>query len=407
MVCTGVSAQNARINYDESKVPQFELPALLTSDSGDSIRTVEEWETVRRPEILEMFRKEMFGRTPADRIAVKWDVISENGEALGGKATFRQVMFTFGEGENTLEAILLLILPNEAKGKVPVIISYNFNGNHSTCMEPDILYPTKFDLIAAEDSPLRERGNQISRWPLEMIVDRGYAVATMCYHDIFPDRADLRDRSAAALFPDFLNRMRDHDEWGAIGVWAWGYSRIADYLETVGAIDSNRMAVMGHSRQGKAAVWAGAQDERFKVVISNDSGCGGAALSKRVFGENISCITNTFPHWFCPGLCAYAGNEQAMPFDQHMLLAAIAPRHLYVASAVEDRWADPRGEYLGAYHAGEVYRLYGLKPLESMEMPPVHTPIHNDVAYHIRAGRHDVTEYDWKCYLDYCDIYMK
>ena len=169
-VCAAnVAAQTARINQDESKVPEFTLPEILVSESGQRISTVEEWETVRRPEILDMLQEKMFGRTPADRIAVKWDVISENGEALGGKATFRQVRFTFGEGENTLEAILLLILPNEAKGKVPVIISYNFNGNHSTCMESDILYPTKFDLIAAEDSPLRERGNQISRWPLEMM----------------------------------------------------------------------------------------------------------------------------------------------------------------------------------------------------------------------------------------------
>ena len=206
-----------------------------------------------------------------------------------------------------------------------------------------------------------------------------------------------------SLLPDYDVANRKQNEWGAIGIWAWGYSRIADYLQKERRIDKNRMAVLGHSRLGKTAVWAGAQDKRFKVVLSNDSGCGGAALSKRVFGENVGRITANFPHWFCPAFNQYSENEASLPFDQHELLALIAPRHAYVASAEDDSWADPKGEYLSLYYAGPVYRLYGMQGLPNIEQPAVHQPQHYDVGYHIRAGKHDVTPYDWQCYLDFLD----
>ncbi len=413
MMClslTAVLAQDYknRINENESKVPQFTLPDVLTCNNGKKVKTIKDWETIRRLELLEIFSSLEYGRTPTEKIKVSYDLLSEDPNALNGKATRKQVLFTFTNGRKKIEAILLLYLPNKVNGKAPVFIGYNFLGNQSTTTEKPIFASPSMHLSEDPSSEVWIRASQKRRWPFEMIIDRGYAVATMFYGDIYPDLYGLRDYSIISLFSDYDKRSKNHDEWNAIGAWAWGSSRIADYIiDNESRIDGNRIALLGHSRQGKAALWAGAQDTRFKVVISNCSGCGGAALSKRVFGENVARITTTFPHWFCPAFNQYAGNEASMPFDQHELLALIAPRHLYVASAEEDMWADQKGEYLGAYYTKDVYKLYGMHGLDSPIPPAIEQPIHNDVGYHIRRGIHDVTNFDWTQYLNYCDKYMK
>jgi hypothetical protein len=271
-------------------------------------------------------------------------------------------------------------------------------------MEPEIFFPPSFHLVKKADNPDWIRGCQSSRWCYDKIISRGYAVATMCYHDIFPDKNGLKDHSIVALFPDYHPNSNASDEWQAIGAWAWGSSRIVDYLETQDKFDLDKIVIMGHSRQGKAALWAGAQDKRFRIVISNDSGSGGAALSKRVFGETIARVSSIQPPWFCPAFSKlYADNESNLPFDQHELIALMAPRPVYVASAVEDRWADPKGEFLSAFHAGSVYELYGLSGLGTDIQPGLNQPIMNDVGYHIRTGIHDVTDYDWERFMDFAD----
>lgn len=395
------------INYDEDKVPDFVLPDPLVCNNGQKVASVREWEDKRRLEILDLFMTRVYGRTPSEKITVSYTLLSCNPKAFDGKATCKQVLFSFTNGEKEIEAILLLYIPNLVKGKVPVFVGYNFMGNASTTLDPTIYHSPGLRFVYGKDSPVWTRGAQKNRWCFDRILERGYAVATMCYHDIYPDQEGMRDYSIASLFSDYIPRYRRHDEWEAIGVWAWGASRIVDYLVQEDRIDMGRIAIVGHSRQGKAALWAGAQDVRFKVVISNESGCGGAALSKRVYGENIARITTDFPYWFCPGFSRYAGNEEELPFDQHELLALIAPRYLYVASAEGDWWSDPKGEYLSAYYTKDIYRLYGMNGLESAELPFVNQPILNDVGYHIRKGKHDMTDYDWECFMNFCDLHLK
>jgi len=393
--------------HDEAKVPAYVLPDPLQFHDGSRVTTADAWRERRRPELLATFGREIYGATPTRPLPVAAVVTETAADALGGLSTRRQVTLTFGEGPRTLAAHLLMYLPNRVTGPAPAFLALNFDGNHAVHADPAIELPTAW----LDDGPgvvdhratVAGRGTNASAWPLERIAARGYALVTAYYGDFDPDWDDGFQNGVHPLFYAPGQSRPGPNEWGAIGAWAWGLSRALDYLATVDRVDARRVAVLGHSRLGKAALWAAAQDERFAMAVSNESGCGGAALSKRIFGETVRDINDRFPHWFATAFRRYNDHEQDLPVDQHELLALIAPRPLYVASAAEDLWADPKGEFLGALNAEPVYRLLGAPGLDVSTMPPPDMPVGHGIGYHVRHGGHGLTGYDWEQYMDFGD----
>ena len=373
-----IDAQGIDTHNDESKVPIYELPDPLILNNGKKVRNAREWTKYRRAEIIEIFSQEMYGHIPAHPEGMHYQTIccEDVYEGLG----VRKVVRIFLDASDDHWFDVLIHLPKNADGPVPVFVGLNFHGN---------------------DATLDDREN--FRWPYELVLKSGMGVATAWRDSIVPDGADSKIISAENVCKDGGVRSWYNlgGDWGAISAWAWGLSRIVDYLETDKAVDCDKLAVIGHSRLGKASLWAGATDLRFDMVISNNSGCCGAAISRRKFGENFITIDTFFPHWFTREFDKYKGKEEDFPADQHWLASLAAPRPLYIASATEDLWADPKGEYLTAWHTTPVYRLFGLKGV-GMEMPAADTPDHsNYVGYHIRTGKHNILAYDWQQYIDF------
>ncbi|MCI0491473.1 MAG: acetylxylan esterase [Planctomycetes bacterium] len=373
------TADSAEPNYDESRVPAYTLPDLLVTQDARPVKSATMWRATRRPELLDLFATQVYGRRMTKPAAARYEVTETS--ALEGTARRKQVNVDFVAGDKTIPGLTITMYVPAGRRAVPAFVGLHL-----------------FDTSAKEPKPAM---------PIEAILQRGYAIATLNASDFCPDDKDrFREGVLAHDYPG-RNGPPGPEEPGAIATWAWGLSRAMDYFETDADIDANRVAVIGHSRMGKTALWAGAEDERFAIVISNESGCGGAALSRRQFGETVRAINDRFPHWFCGNFRQYNDKEDTLPVDQHMLIALIAPRPVYVASAEEDRWADPRGEFLAAFHASPVYHLLGTDGLPADEMPPIDNPVHGTIAYHIRAGEHDLARYDWEQYLHFADRQWK
>ena len=369
------------IIYEEAKVKPYELPDPLKTSSG-RVRNAREW-GARRAEILELFRTHVYGRRPGKPQSLRFETIEENKTAMAGAATLKRIAVHSGQDGRTHRFELTIFLPHKPSGRVPLFLL--LNNRQSTL----------------SDATRKERSEF---WPAEDAIARGYGIAALQVGDLSPDDNARFREGVIQLFEGTTDGARPGDAFAGLAAWGWGASRAMDYFETDSRIDASRVALVGHSRGGKAALWAGAEDERFALVVSNESGEGGAALARRKFGETIARITEAFPRWFAPNYRGFAGREEALPVDQHMLIALIAPRAVYVASADEDLWADPRGEFLALAHASPVYALWGEKPIGEHEMPPLEQPlIRGRRGYHVRNGVHNLLASDWSRFMDLAD----
>ncbi|MCE9607793.1 MAG: acetylxylan esterase [Planctomycetia bacterium] len=398
-------------NYDETLAGGKDLPDPLTCVDGTKVKDADAWRMKRRPELLNLFRAEMHGHSPARPKEMKFEETSFDDRALNGLATRKEITIRIAPDAPPLRLLLYVPnRPNALPSARPVLLGVNFDGNHTIDADPGITIVDQWVMPRGAASETLEhpaestRGSAASRWQVPLALKRGYAVATISRADVEPDYATGWKHGIRGYYLKKSGRAEFlADDWGAVAAWAWSLSRALDYLETDTLVDAKRVLVHGHSRLGKASVWAGAEDERFAAVVVNNSGEGGAALARRNIGETTYVINNRFPHWFCGNYKKYSGHTEKLPFDAHTLVAMSAPRPIYIASAVEDTWADPRGEYLAAKYAEPVYALFAKPGLGVDAMPGVDQPVGDFIAYHIRTGKHDVTEYDWQQYLKFAD----
>jgi hypothetical protein len=382
-------------------------------EDGDSVASPAHW-SKRRKELLALFTDQMYGRMPKHPDDIRFQAVDIDRQALGGKATREQISILLLGSEDGPRIDLLVYVPN-AVTHPPVILGFNFWGNETINPDPGIRVSDRWvesgpssylDLSCVKNNHATEacRGIDRSRWPVEKILDAGYALATAYRGDIDPDRADGYKDSIRSAWPELA---RGGDNFSTIAAWAWAMSRALDYLEQDTEVDGARVVAFGWSRLGKAAIWAGATDPRFAAVISNESGAGGAKIFHDVHGETVQMLNTRFPYWFDNNFKKYNDRDADLPFDQNEVLALIAPRPLYIASAIKDDNADPQGEFLGALAVTPVYRFLGSTGLPDTHWPPVDKSESGRVSYHVRSGVHSVTDFDWDQYLRFCDAYVK
>ena len=377
-------------NYDEAKVGTYTLPDPLKMSDGTVVRDAATWAR-RRAEIVQLYEAHIYGRTPANTPKVSWRVTETDPKARDGAAIQKRVVGTVGASAQTIT--VTMHTPAAATKPVPVILLINFGGGTpppgtTAARGPGL--PTD-PPVAAE------------------ILARGWGYATVGYQDIQPDRATTAGEGVMALSastsPD--SAFAAAESWGTIAVWAWGVSRIIDYLETDQAVDARRIALFGHSRLGKTVLWASAKDERIAAVFSSCSGEMGAALARRDWGETVDDMAQNFPWQFAPAMQQWPGRWNQMPVDAHMLIALSAPRPVFITGGTADQWADPVGMFKAAVAAGPVYRLLGRKDLGTTELPPLDTALtQGDLGWHYHTGGHTATAADWKGFIEFLGKYF-
>lgn len=374
--------QRPEFNYDESQVPHYSLPDPLLTTEGTRVNTPAEWYSQRRPELLELFRQHVYGYRPAEDYQVRFDVGETRTDVWGGAAVGKSVAAVIKRSDGAqFRFPFVVFIPTKTEGKVPAVVHINNR------------YFIPLEKAATEDDPF---------WAAKSMVERGYATASFHTSDVDPDRKDGYSEGIRSFLAK--GAPPTDNAWRSLSAWGWGASRVLDYLATEPSVDSQRVAVSGHSRGGKAALWAGCEDDRFAIAYSNNSGCGGAALSRRQFGETVERITSSFPHWFTPNFAKFSGKEEELPVDQHEVVALLAPRGVYIASADQDLWADPKGEYGSLVAAAPVFQLLGADSITDPEMPPLDRPRYTgSTGYHVREGGHGLGDVDWNYFLDFAD----
>ncbi len=392
-----VEAQNLPpgTNIDEAKVRTYTLPDPLVMADGKRVRDSKMWIEKRRPELLGLFEDNQHGHTPEKKLQSRYDVWDKDTPALGGKALRTQVRIRFSDDPATPTLRVLLYTPANARGPVPTLLHLGFSPNVMVIDDPGIEEGFAWNIQTKQRVPGRQGRKILESFPLTFL-DRGLGVALIYYGDIDPDFDGGAIHGVRTLFGD-ASKERGPADWGTIGTWSWGLSRILDYLQTNPRVDGRKVALAGASRLGKTALWAGALDQRFALVMPLVSGEGGASLSRRNFGETIANLMapNRFHYWFAKNYAKYTDNVDALPFDSHMLIAMIAPRPILLLTGSEDHWADPKGEFLAAVAAEPVYELFGKRGLGTRTWPGPDTPILNDIGYFMHKGPHGVFRGDY------------
>lgn len=390
------------INFNEDAVGTYILPDMLRLDNGQMVSGEKEWTEKRRPEILRMIEQIQFGKSPGRPAQLNWQVV-EQGSAFRGKAIRKQVVLYFTKGNYSNPVNMLVYLPSASIKPVPLLLNLSFSANNQLANDSAVRIGytwTKDGRKLKADSASR-----FSKLNIEQFIDAGFGFATIYYGDIEPDFKQGYKVGVRSLYKD-----SSQYNWAAISAWAWGLSRAMDYFEKDKDVNSRRIALQGASRLGKAVLWAGARDTRFKMVLASISGEGGAALSKRNYGENMLHITDTsrYYYWFTPEYHAYATHSQDLPFDAHMLLALMAPRPLLLQTGDSDYWSDPYGEFLSAKEASRVYALFGKSSLLHKEYPRAGSTslLMNELGYYMHQGGHTVLPEDWTLFITYMKKYL-
>lgn len=401
---------NAQIITKESKIPKYKLPALLTTNAGQVVSSATDWEQNRRPEILQILEEQVYGKAPNVTVNFPNDFTNTRDRYLNGKASMKEITISLTHEGKSMDIDVLLFLPNLIKENIPVIIGLNEYGNHTAYPEETFSLPKGWvpndELLDITDHQATKtsRGIYLERWPILNIINRGYGIALVYCGDIDPDFDDGFQNGAHAFLPS----MAGDQAWGSIAAWAWGIRQVVEFFRYMPKVNKEKVIVAGNGQLGTAALWAAAQDNRIGLVIAQNSGTGGAALSKRQFGETIESTLAKHPHWFAKNFQLYSGKEKDLPFDQHFLLSLIAPRPIYLSSTFDAVMADPKGAFEAATQATPAYMLYNRLGLEQKQYPTQNTVNHQGyIAYHIRKGPPSFTIYDWNRFLDYADVLYK